>query len=233
MKSFRRYAPFLAKVGTLGRIGGYILEIRERLLHRKSFEHKSCQIPGFEIITAPLKTNFQDPVSFTTGLTRTCASFEGSTKLVDTPQYIIGGACSTFTREGCKERNNEQIGSGVLKMVYACKLWNYTRYAGRGNFVVVGLRKSLFSGAVIGPNSLFCFTPITCNCEICAAHRRSLPLQQQQPKTPRAQQYTSLLVPCAHGKLNAKHYRTAPKPETHITRQVVEKKLRSWRENRE
>ena len=34
---------------------------------------------------------------------------------------------------------------------------------------------------------------------------------------PRAQQHTSLLIPCAHGKLNVKHYRTTPKPETHIT----------------
>ena len=47
---------------------------------------------------------------------------------------------------------------------------------------------------------------------------------KQQHKTPRAQQYTSLLVPCAHGKLNAKHYRATPKPETHMTRQVVEKR---------
>ena len=45
---------------------------------------------------------------------------------------------------------------------------------------------------------------------------------KQQHKTPRAQQYTSLLVPYAHGKLNGKHYRATPKPETHITRQVVE-----------
>ena len=38
--------------------------------------------------------------------------------------------------------------------------------------------------------------------------------QHQQQKTPRAQQYTSsLLVPCAHGKLNVKHHRTTPKPE--------------------
>ena len=35
--------------------------------------------------------------------------------------------------------------------------------------------------------------------------------------TPRAQQHTSLLKPCAHGKLNVKRYRTTPKPETHVT----------------
>ena len=40
---------------------------------------------------------------------------------------------------------------------------------------------------------------------------------KQQHKTPRAQQYTSLLVPCAHGKLNVKHYRTTAKPETYHT----------------
>ena len=52
---------------------------------------------------------------------------------------------------------------------------------------------------------------------------------KQQQETPRAQQYTSLLIPCAHGKLNVKHHRTTPKPETHITSK--RKKLR-WRENR-
>ena len=47
-----------------------------------------------------------------------------------------------------------------------------------------------------------------------AARRCSM----QQEKTPRAKQYTSLLMPCAHGKLNVKHHRTIAKPETHITR---------------
>ena len=43
--------------------------------------------------------------------------------------------------------------------------------------------------------------------------------QQQQQKTPRAQQCTSsLLIPCAHGKLNVKHHRTTPKPEIHMVR---------------
>ena len=49
---------------------------------------------------------------------------------------------------------------------------------GRGNFAVVGRQKSSCSGAVIGPNSLFCFTLIACNFEICAEHRRLLLLQQ-------------------------------------------------------
>ena len=40
---------------------------------------------------------------------------------------------------------------------------------------------------------------------------------KQQQNTPRAQQYTSLLMPCAHGKLNIKHHRTTPKPDTHTT----------------
>ena len=41
--------------------------------------------------------------------------------------------------------------------------------------------------------------------------------KQQQQQTPRAQQCTSsLLIPCAHGKLNVKHYRTTPKPEIHV-----------------
>ena len=42
----------------------------------------------------------------------------------------------------------------------------------------MGRQKSLFPGALIGPNSLFCFTLIACSFEICAAHRRSLLLQQ-------------------------------------------------------
>ena len=46
--------------------------------------------------------------------------------------------------------------------------------------------------------------------------------KQQRQKTPRAQRYTSsLLIPCAHGRLNVKHHRTTAKPEVQIT--VVEK----------
>ena len=68
---------------------------------------------------------------------------------------------------------------------------------------------------------------IACIFESYAAHRTP-PIsvvccqkqQQQQQKTPRAQQYSqctsSLLIPCAHGKLDVKHHRTAPKPEIHI-----------------
>ena len=52
-------------------------------------------------------------------------------------------------------------------------------------------------------------------------HTAALCCNKQQRKTPRAQQYTSLLIPCAHGKLDVKHRRTTPKPETHIT--AVEK----------
>ena len=53
-----------------------------------------------------------------------------------------------------------------------------TNSPGRGNFAVVGRRKSLFSRSLIGPNSLFCFTLIACKFENCATHRRSLLLQQ-------------------------------------------------------
>ena len=93
------------------------------------------------------------------------------------------------------------------------------------DFVVVGRQKSLCCGALIGPNSLFAslsllvilkFVPHTVGRCCCNKH---------QHETPRAQQYTCFLVPCAHGKLNVKHYQTTPKPETQITREVV-KKLR-------
>ena len=76
---------------------------------------------------------------------------------------------------------------------------------GRGNFAVVGRQKSLFVGALIGPKPFFFLF--------------SLPSLHVIFKfMPRAQQHTNLLIPCAHGKLNVKHYRTIPKPETHITR---------------
>ena len=84
----------------------------------------------------------------------------------------------------------------------------------RGSYAVVGRQKTLFLGALIGPKSLFCFSLIVCNFEIYAACCRNRAAED----TPRAHQHTSLLIPCAHGKLNAKHYRTTPKPETHITR---------------
>ena len=49
------------------------------------------------------------------------------------------------------------------------------RWEGReGNFAVVGREKTLFSGVLNGPKSLFCFTIIACNFENCTAHRRSL-----------------------------------------------------------
>ena len=40
--------------------------------------------------------------------------------------------------------------------------------------------------------------------------RRTLPLAAA------TQQYTCLLIPCAHRKLNVRQHRTTPKPETHI-----------------
>ena len=77
-----------------------------------------------------------------------------------------------------------------------------------------------FSGVVIGTKSLFCFRSIGCQFESYAAHRTpplfALCCKKQQQKTPRAQQYTSsLVIPCAHGKLNVKHHRTTPKPKIH------------------
>ena len=63
---------------------------------------------------------------------------------------------------------------------------------GRGNFAVLGHKKSSFSGVLICPKLLFCFTPIARNFEIYAAHRRSLLQQAVQQKTPRAQQYTRI-----------------------------------------
>ena len=73
---------------------------------------------------------------------------------------------------------------------------------GRGNFAVVARQKSVFPGALIGPKSLFCFTLIACNFEMYAARCCN---RASAEDTPRAQQHTSLLIPCAHGKLNVKH----------------------------
>ena len=75
-----------------------------------------------------------------------------------------------------------------------------------------------FSGILIGTKSLFCFRSIGCQYENYAAHRTpplsALCCNKQQQKTLHAQQYTSsLVIPCAHGKLNVKHHRTTPKPE--------------------
>ena len=74
-------------------------------------------------------------------------------------------------------------------------------------------QKSLFPGALISPKSSFCFALIACTFQIYAARCCNTAAED----TPRAQQHTSLLTPCAHGKLNVKHYRTTPKPDKHIT----------------
>ena len=63
-----------------------------------------------------------------------------------------------------------------------------------------------------------------------AAHRKpplsALCCKKQQHRTPRAQQYTSsLLIPCADGKLIVKHHRTTPDPEIHITIEQAEAAL--------
>ena len=81
-----------------------------------------------------------------------------------------------------------------------------------------------FSGVLIGTKSVFCFRFIRCQFERYAAHRKPrlfalcCKKQQQKQKTPRAQQHTSsLVIACAHGKLNVKHHRTTPKPEVHTS----------------
>ena len=76
---------------------------------------------------------------------------------------------------------------------------------------------------------------IACNFENYAAHRTPhtaslcclLPEAAAAEDTSRAAvQYTSsLLIPCAHVKLNVKHHRTTPKPEIHITVEKAEDAL--------
>ena len=78
-----------------------------------------------------------------------------------------------------------------------------------------------FSGCSEWHEFVILFPLPLCRFERYAAHRKP-PLfalcckKQQQQKTPRAQQYTSsLVIPCAHEKLNVKHHRTTPKPAIH------------------
>ena len=82
------------------------------------------------------------------------------------------------------------------------------------------LKKCFFKRECFG--CVFSFRSIGCQFEHCAAHRKpplsALCCKKQQHRTPRAQQYTSsLLIPCADGKLNVKHHRTTPKPEIHTS----------------
>ena len=70
-----------------------------------------------------------------------------------------------------------------------------------------------FSCVLIGTKSFFCVHSSGCQFESYAAHRTpalsDVCCKKQQQKTPRAQQYpSSLVTPCAHGKLNVKHHRT-------------------------
>ena len=52
----------------------------------------------------------------------------------------------------------------------------------------------------------------------CCKKQQQQQQKKKKKKTPCAQQYTSsLLIPCAYGKLNVKHHRTPPKPEINIT----------------
>ena len=85
---------------------------------------------------------------------------------------------------------------------------------------------------------------IACKFKNYAAHRTP-PLsagcckKQQKQKPPRAQQRTSsLLIPCAHGKLNVNHHQTTPKPEIHTSyhsresRSCTGEKLQHQNENK-
>ena len=103
----------------------------------------------------------------------------------------------------------------------------FSCFLGGGQFrsiTVVGPQESLFSGALTGINSLFCFTLIPSNFEICAAHRRSLLLQQAAASSTRRQAHSSTRVfwcrALTESSMSSTTYRTTPKPETHITRQV-------------
>ena len=101
-----------------------------------------------------------------------------------------------------------------------------------GNFAaVLGRKKSLLSGVLIGPKSLSCFSPLHVVLKFMPHTAARYCKKQQQQKTPRAQQYApSLLIQCADGKLNAKHHRTTPKSEIHITLEKAEAALsRKWR----
>ena len=88
----------------------------------------------------------------------------------------------------------------------------------RAIFAAVGHEKSLFSGVLIGPKSLNRFTPLHEILKFMPHTAARCCNKHQQQKTPRAQQNTSsLLIPCAHGKLNVKPHRTTSKPDIHIT----------------
>ena len=86
-----------------------------------------------------------------------------------------------------------------------------------------------FYGVLIGTKSIFCLRSIGCRFERYAAHRKpplfALCCKKQHPqKTSRSQQYTSsLVIPCAHGKLNVNHHRITPKPAIHTSCITAEK----------
>ena len=108
--------------------------------------------------------------------------------------------CGHRCAKGVSRTKQMHLQAGVL--------WVRGDSAISGNFAEVGREKSFFCGVLIGPKSSIPFTPLHESFEIHDAHRRSLCKKQQQQKTPRAQQYTStLLIPCAHGKLNVQHHR--------------------------
>ena len=80
----------------------------------------------------------------------------------------------------------------------------------------------IFSCSDLAQSHSFVSAPIACVLKVMphTAHRRSLlsAARSSSKKTPHAQQCTSsLLIQCAHGKLNVNHYQTTPKPEIHIS----------------
>ena len=99
----------------------------------------------------------------------------------------------------------------------------------------MGRQKSLFPGALIGPKSLFCFTPIACNFESCAAHRRSLLLQQAASVHTRRRAHSSTRVVWCRALTESSMSITTGQPRNRrhiITRQVVEKEAALWPGNR-
>ena len=94
-----------------------------------------------------------------------------------------------------------EVKNCIFKRV--CFRWDF---AISGNFAVVGREKSSFSGVLIAPKSLICFTPLHAILKFMPHAAAGCSKKQQQQKTPHAQQCpSSLLIPCAHGKLNVKH----------------------------
>ena len=88
--------------------------------------------------------------------------------------------------------------------------------SGRGNFAEWGAKNRYVLVFCLAQNRSFASLSLHVILNF-VPHTAARCCNKQQQKTPRAQQYTSLLIPCGYGKLDAKHHQTTPKPETHIT----------------